>query len=322
MSSRPGGEGVGQYPPLVDRGRADGLNLKQVAATLGVHYMTAYRYVRTGRLPARRLGTGWVVDRGEVVAFSARASQTESFASALPSPTEDGPVAFWRSRLRRALSVGDETAAWRILEQALAAGHSSADCYLDVLMGAIDDLSGRSRRPDGPVAEEYLAMATAARLVARLGARFRRPGRSRGTVVFGAPLGEHHTLPVSVVADLVRIEGFSCLELGADVPPEAFAGAARGAHRLVAVGIGVTTASNLDAVRDTVRAIRAVDAAIPIVIGGQAASGALRERIGADAWAADGRQAVEIIGDLTRSRRKYWVVGDTDDFASDMATGG
>jgi hypothetical protein len=35
-------------------------NLKQAAAYLGVHYMTAYRYVRTGRLGARRLGTEWV----------------------------------------------------------------------------------------------------------------------------------------------------------------------------------------------------------------------------------------------------------------------
>ena len=46
--------------------------------------------------------------------------------------------------------------------------------------------------------------------------------------MFGAPLGEHHTLAIAVVADLVRLEGFSCLELGADVPPGAFASAAAG----------------------------------------------------------------------------------------------
>ncbi len=101
--------------------------------------------------------------------------------------------------------TGDETAAWRVLEQALAAGHRPVDCYLELLVGAIDDITGRSTLPIGPVAEEYLATATAARLVARLGARFRRPGRSRGTVVFGAALGEHHTLAISVVADLVRL---------------------------------------------------------------------------------------------------------------------
>ena len=86
--------------------------------------------------------------------------------------------AAWRSRLQRTLGSGDETAAWRVLEQALAAGYPPADCYLDLLVGAIDEISGRSSPPDAPIAQEHLAVATAARLVARLGARFRRPGRA------------------------------------------------------------------------------------------------------------------------------------------------
>src|SRR6202012_223899 len=98
-------------------------------------------------------------------------------------------------------------------------------------------------------ASDYLATAAATRLVARLGALFRRPGRSRGTVVFGAPLGEHHVLPIAVVADLVRLNGFSCLELGADVPPAVFAGTARDAYRLIAVGIGVTMTTSLENVK-------------------------------------------------------------------------
>jgi excisionase family DNA binding protein len=280
------------------------LNLKQVAALLGVHYMTAYRYVRTGRLPARREGTGWVIDPADLAAFSAEPD--------LSGDGEDLGTA-WRTRLGATLAVGDETAAWRVLEQALAAGHSPARCYLDLLVGAIDDISGRSGLPDAPVAEEYVATATAARLVARLGARFRRPGRSRGTVVFGACKGEHHTLAISIVADLVRLEGFDCLELGADVPPEAFAGAARTAHRLIAVGVGATTESNLDSVRATVQAVHAVDPSIPVVVGGQAANPATAPSTGADDWAADGLEAVEIFRDLAKTRRRLWLVDEADD---------
>jgi methanogenic corrinoid protein MtbC1 len=93
------------------------------------------------------------------------------------------------------------------------------------------------------------------------------------------------------------LEGFSCLELGANVPPEAFAGAASGASRLVAVGLGVTTATNLDAVRQTVDAVHAVYPGIPVVLGGQAAAElATAELTGADAWAADGLRAVEAAG--------------------------
>lgn len=289
---------------------ADGsgeMNLKQAAASLGVHYMTAYRYVRTGRLEARRVGTEWVVGLQDIRAFSAE----RELAGGAVDRADRG--ADWRDRLRRTLVAGDETAAWRVLEQALAAGHRPADCYLGLLVGAIDDITGRSAVPTGPVAAEYLATATAARLVARLGARFRRPGRSRGTVVFGAALGEHHTLAISVVADLVRLEGFTCLELGADVPPEAFAGAASGASRLVAVGVGVTTAENLAAVRETVGAVHAVDPGIPVVLGGQAAAELARAGLtGADAWAGDGLRAVEVIAELAKSRRRLWLMGDDD----------
>lgn len=282
---------------------ANHLNLKQAAATLGVHYMTAYRYVRTGRLPARRAAAGWVVDANDLAAFAAGAPHAA-----------DRETTDWRARLARTLAVGDEPAAWRIIEQALAAGRTPVDCYLDLVVGAIDDLSSRSSEPDGPIAHEYLAVATATRLVARLGARFRRPGRNRGTVVFGAALGEHHLLPISVVADLVRLEGFNCLELGADVPPKAFAEAAVGAHRLVAVGIGVTRATNLGAVRDTVKAVRACDPAIPVVLGGQAATDpSTLKRTGADAAAQDGRQAIELFNELARARRKLWLVDDHDD---------
>ncbi len=43
-------------------GPPDDLNLKQAARLLGVHYLTVYRYMRNGLLPARRQGQIWLVD--------------------------------------------------------------------------------------------------------------------------------------------------------------------------------------------------------------------------------------------------------------------
>src|SRR5580658_2301450 len=104
--------------------RPTGINLKEAAVALDVHYMTAYRYVRTGRLPATRALNGWVVDVDDVAAFAAARD------GAGPGGVgQAGHGADWRERLRRTLVVGDETAAWRVLEQALAAGRSPADCY-------------------------------------------------------------------------------------------------------------------------------------------------------------------------------------------------
>ena len=42
------------------------LSLREAADLLGVHYMTAYRYVRSGRLPARHQGNHWTVRARDV----------------------------------------------------------------------------------------------------------------------------------------------------------------------------------------------------------------------------------------------------------------
>lgn len=268
------------------------MNLKQVAASLGVHYMTAYRYVRTGRIEGEKIGTEWVIAAAAVARFAT--------PDAISDEQNERPRADWTARLAQALVTGDEATAWRVLQQALASGRTPAECYLDLLSGALRQISS----PDNDEgSDEYLATATAGRLVARLGARFRRSGRSRGTVVFGAPSGELHSLPIAIVADLVRLDGFTCLELGANVPPRAFAHAAARAPRLVAVGIGVTTAANIDAVVATIDAVRAVAPEVPVLLGGQAVRNPeVAAMAGATHWAADGAEALTIINELGDAR--------------------
>ena len=43
--------------------------LHEVADELGVHYMTTYRYVRLGMLPARKVGSTWRVKASDVAEF-------------------------------------------------------------------------------------------------------------------------------------------------------------------------------------------------------------------------------------------------------------
>lgn len=217
----------------------------------------------------------------------------------------DGADVDWRCHLERRLLDGDEPAAWSVVEHALAAGRDPSYCYLDMVAAALASITARHERGEVDEAQLPLATAVAHRVVARLGARLRRPGRSRGSVVFGAPAGERHSLPIAIVADLVRLGGFDALELGADVPAAAFAAAVARAPRLVAVGIGITSIDHVDAARHAVAAIRRVDPAIPVIVGGQAVlSPEIARLIGATAWAASGRDAAALIDHLAPARRR------------------
>lgn len=265
-------------------------NLKQVAARLGVHYATAYRYVRTHRLAAERHGSVWMV----------REAALEEFLADRDGSRTDGPAdpEGRRRELAEALCRGDEVVAWRVLERALAGGWSPERCYLDLLAAALSELG-----PEGEGSGSHLAAGVAMRLVARLGGRTRRPGRRRGDVVVAAPDGEQHGVAVAILSDLLRLAGYGVRELGTGVPAEVVADAVRRAERPVAVCLSASGADPLRGVREVVEVLVHIDPPVPVVVGGH---GVLNDDVarllGADAWAPDVRGAVGAVNALVAAR--------------------
>lgn len=286
-------------PDTAGAGADEPLNLKQVARALGVHYMTAYRYVRQGLLPATMSGNVWLVERADLATFADRSHRgPRSSAAAPPAPAVD-----WAARMQGRLLAGDEVGAWSVVSQALAGGLTPQRCLVDMVSPAMVRVGADVASGVLTVADQYVAAATAQRVVVRLGARFRRAGRPRGTVVLGAPTGERHALPITIVADLVRMAGFAVVELGADVPPEAFGLAARRATALVAVGIGVTGVEHLGAARATIARVRAEAPGVPLLVGGQAVRNPeVAGLVGVAEWAADGHDVVAAIERLAARR--------------------
>ncbi|MGZ4704804.1 MAG: B12-binding domain-containing protein, partial [Acidimicrobiales bacterium] len=153
---------------------ADGLiTLYEAAEQLGVHYMTVYRYVRTGRLPGRKVGVEWRVEPDDLATFMA-----ESTEPASPRRRID-----YGRRLVDRLVVGDERGAWNIVQAALTAGLDPDDVYLQVLAPALATIGERWAKGLVTVGQEHQASVVVLRLIGRLGPLFTRRGRTRGTVV-------------------------------------------------------------------------------------------------------------------------------------------
>jgi len=264
--------------------------LREAAERLGVHYMTAYRYVRTGRLPAERDGVQWMVDVDDLDAVARQAGRS---GSARPRRNRKPDS----SALAARLVAGDESGAWALIENAMTSSLAPEAVYVDLLAPALREIGDGWAAGRYGVAQEHRATVVAQRLLGRLGPRFARRGRKRGTVVVTTPSGEQHGLPSAIVADLLRGVGFEVVDLGADTPADSTVDAALEAPRLVAVVIGVTTSGKDAAVRATARAVRGADIDAPIVIGGAAIRDAEHaRRLGADAWSGnDGRSLVEAI---------------------------
>ena len=83
------------------------MQLREAADTLGVHYQTAYAWVRQGALPARKTGRGYEVDDADVRAHAARRHEGRLPARAIG--VRDWPAQ--ADQLYAAIALGQETRA-------------------------------------------------------------------------------------------------------------------------------------------------------------------------------------------------------------------
>ena len=266
------------------------LTLNEAAELLGVHYMTAYRYVRLGLLPAVKVGGTWQVTQADLAAYRAQAEVGGAAgASAGATPVAGGRRrAPWAARLESRLIAGDTRGAWGVVEAAMAAGTELDEIYLDVISPAMQSIGARWAAGELDVSVEHRATGIAFRLIGRLGPRFARRGRTRGAVLLGSPEGERHSLPIALLADLLRGEGWEVSDMGADMPLDSFVRAAQRTADLVAVGVSVTSVSCLDAASALLAALREqVAGNVYFAVGGLAVeSGDHAMALGADGWAS------------------------------------
>jgi excisionase family DNA binding protein len=268
------------------------LTLQEVADELGVHYMTAYRYVRLGILDATKSGGVWQVQRSTLEQFR-EAGQPAAGATPAAAGSRRAP---WSARLESRLVAGDASGAWSVIEAAMAAGADLDEVYLEILTPAMASIGERWAAGELDIAIEHLATGIAMRIVGRIGPRFSRRGRARGVVAIGAPAGAFHALPVAMLGDLLRLRGWEVSDFGVDVPSESIAHVVRQMPDLLAVGLSAMASDNLASLADACTAVRSVDPEVFLIVGGHAVTDDAHAReLGADAYAAGGEQMHELL---------------------------
>jgi methanogenic corrinoid protein MtbC1 len=183
--------------------------------------------------------------------------------------------------------AGDEAGAWGVVEAALQAGMTPRDFHCEVLTPILHSIGERWASGEIGVEDEHLASNVAHRLIGRLGPRFARKGRFRGTVVLAMPEGERHALGIAILADILRQDGYRVLNLGADTPAQALVTALESIDDLVAIAVGVVSSDRLRAAAAMIKAVRATGRNVPVLVGGAAiADETAAKRLGADGFAA------------------------------------
>jgi methanogenic corrinoid protein MtbC1 len=188
-------------------------DLRDAAASLGVHYQTAYRWVRTGRLAARLVDGRYVVraqDVAEVLAARRRPVDRTP-----PSPRRLERQA---DAMGEALMAGDERRAASIARQLVAEGTSVSELIQRVLVPPLRAIGEAWRDGRLTIWVEHRASAMVERILGELAPNPR--GRRRGTAVVATVEGDRHALPTAMAAVALREANWSVHHLGADLPSE------------------------------------------------------------------------------------------------------
>ncbi len=283
------------------------LTLAEAAERLDVHYMTVYRWVRTGLLDAWKEGGVWRVAATGLKAPTRRppGRRPADATSATPERLEE-----LVERLATVLLVGDEPGGWRLLEEAVAHGLPREQVHVGLIAPTMELIGARWEAGQIDVGDEHRATVVATRLIARAGPLFRRPGRRRGRVLVGTIEGERHGLPVAMLSDLLRDRSIDVVEVGTDAPALSYVAlidADRTTHDAVqCVALNATLPAD-PVIRTQVAVIRSARPGVPVLVGGAAVLSEEHARdLGASGWtgptALDAVAAIEAV-----------LVGDADD---------
>lgn len=198
-----------------------------------------------------------------------------------------------------AVLAGDRRRAFAVVDRARAAGMDHREMYLEVFQPALREVGRLWEENRITVADEHLVTAITQAAMARLyDDLFAGPGGRGPLLIAACADSERHELGLRMICDLLELEGWDTVFLGATTPVGSLVEMVE-ARRPSVVALSASITPHLARVREAVGALRARmgDRAPLIAVGGRAflEDPALAERVGADLTATDAVAAVRVL---------------------------
>ena len=183
-----------------------------------------------------------------------------------------------------------------LVSQAIEAGIPAADILNDGLLAGMNVVGQRFKNNEIFVPEVLIA----ARAM-NMGAALLKPlladagVKAAGRVCIGTVKGDLHDIGKNLVKMMLEGKGLEVIDLGTDVPPEAFVTTAKEQNcQIICCSALLTT--TMDVMRDVIHAAQeaGIRDQVKIMVGGAPVTEAFCREIGADAYAPDAATAAEV----------------------------
>ena len=231
--------------------------------------------------------------RDFIAAYGDVQVSTSITASSRPASTAPGPgTPRELGELVRAGLKGEAGEAARVLLET----REPLDVVDNVLIPALDQVGADFEA--GRVFLPQLIQAAGAAQAAFEVIRARlsgQPGQEagKGPIVLATVKGDIHDIGKNIVKVLLENYGYTVIDLGRDVPPEAVVQAAR-KHQAPLVGLSALMTTTLSSMADTIALLRQEGVPCKVVVGGAVLTADYAKQIGADFYARDAKESVDV----------------------------
>jgi len=149
------------------------------------------------------------------------------------------------------------------------------------------------------IAAEAMKQATAI-LEPAISKSSKVPKKALGKVIIGTVEGDIHDIGKSIVSTMLMVAGFEVIDLGVDVPVEKFVEKTKEIKPDI-IGMSALMTTTMLKMADIIKALEreGLKNKVKVMVGGAPTSEKWAEEIGADGYAGDAMEAVELAKKLT-----------------------
>jgi methanogenic corrinoid protein MtbC1 len=214
---------------------------------------------------------------------------------------EANPLSELANQYLNALLRGERRAASRLILEAVREGFSLKQLYLFVFQRCQHEIGRLWQLNLLSVAQEHYCTAATQLVMSQLYPRLCATQKNGRTLVATCVSGEQHELGVRMVADFFEMEGWETFYIGANAPTDSIVETLRERAADV-LAVSATMTPHVRVVEELIKGVRAAEGVrdVKILVGGYPFNIApeLWRKVGADAYARDALEAVEVAGEL------------------------
>jgi corrinoid protein of di/trimethylamine methyltransferase len=210
----------------------------------------------------------------------------------------------WEADLKRAICEGDEVKADEIVVKALEAGADATDLLENGAVAGIYEAGRLWQAGEYFLPDIILATEAYKEAMKQIEPRLAGEGRSyKGKVIIGTVEGDAHDIGKNIVIAMLRCASYEVIDLGVDVPVQEFLDKTRELEPDI-LGVGAYMSTTLRNMEELIRSLEeaGLRGKTRIMVGGAAVTQDYADRVGADGYANNAAETVELVDRLVEAR--------------------